>query len=90
MKNFHLPLPEDVYVALRQEAERSKRPATSIALDAIKARLHDCRRAARHQVIAEFARDFAGTELDLDPQLEGAGIEHLLDLSPGLMTQVEK
>ena len=90
MKNFHLPLPEDVYVGLRQEAERSKRPAASIALDAIKARLHDCRRAARHQAIAEFARDFASTEFDLDPQLEGAGIEHLLDLSPGLMTQVEK
>ena len=79
MKNFHLPLPEDVYVGLRQEAERSKRPATSIARDAIEAWLHDCRKAARHQAITEFARDFAGTELDLDPQLEVAGIEHLLD-----------
>ncbi len=64
MKNFHLSRPEDVYDALSQEAERSKRSATSIA---------------RHQAIAEFARDFAGTELDLDPQLEAAGLEYLLD-----------
>ena len=64
MKNFYLPLPEDVYANLRQEAERSKRPATAIARDAIEAWLHDCRKAARHQAIAEFARDCAGTELD--------------------------
>ncbi len=79
MKNFHLPLPEDVYVNLRQEAERTKRPATTIARDAIEAWLRDRRKEARYQAIASFAREFGGTELDLDPQLEAATVEHLLD-----------
>ena len=65
MKNFYVSLPEDVYAHLREEAERTKRPATAIAREAIEAWLRDCRKAARHQAIAEFARDFAGTELDL-------------------------
>ena len=79
MKNLNVPLPEHVYTSLREEAEKNNRPATAIARDAIEAWLHDCRKAARHQAIAEFARDFAGTELDLDPQLEAAGMEHLVD-----------
>lgn len=82
MKNFHLPLPEDVYVHLRQEAERTKRPATTIARDAIEAWLRERRKAARHEAIADFAREFGGTELDLDPQLEAAAVEHLLHQRP--------
>lgn len=34
----------------------------------------------RAKRIAEFAREFGGTELDLDPDLEAAGIEALLAL----------
>ena len=65
MKNFYVSLPEHVYTSLREEAEKNNRPATAIARDAIEAWLHDCRKAARHQAITEFARDFAGTDLDL-------------------------
>ena len=79
MRNFHLPLPEEVYVDLRQEAARTNRPATSIAREAIAAWLRDCRKAARHQAIAEFAREFGGTSLDLDAELEVASVEQLLE-----------
>lgn len=81
MKNLTVPLPEDVYASLI-EAERSNRPATSIAREAIEAGLRGCQKAARHQAIAEFARDFAGTELDLDPQLEAAGYQDTLATTP--------
>jgi len=79
MRNFHLPLPEDVYTDLRAAAERMKRPATSIAREAIEAWLRHCRRMSRHQAISEFAREFAGTEFDLDAQLETAAAEHLAE-----------
>jgi len=36
------------------------------------------RRAERAKRIAQFAREFGGTAMDLDPELEGAGIETLV------------
>lgn len=80
MRNFHLPLPEEVYVDLRAQAERMKRPATSVAREAIEAWLRQCRKVSRHQAISEFAKEFAGTEYDLDTQLEAAAVEHLAGL----------
>ena len=107
MRNFHISLPEEVYVALRARAERMKRPATleelaqnghdcggvgagvtrrlgaatgrcaSVAREAIESWLQHCRKASRHQAISEFAKNFAGTEFDLDTQLEAAGAEHV-------------
>jgi len=35
-------------------------------------------RRARHAAIAAYAAEAAGTQFDLDPGLESAGIEHLL------------
>jgi hypothetical protein len=35
-------------------------------------------RAARHAAIAAYAEEVAGTNLDLDGDLESAGIEHLV------------
>lgn len=37
----------------------------------------------RARRIAEYAREFGGTEFDLDPDLEAAGIEALLALDEG-------
>ena len=34
-------------------------------------------RRARHDQIAAYATEMAGTDFDLDPDLEAAGIEHL-------------
>ena len=77
MKNFHLPLPEQTYSRLRAEAERTQVPATALAREAIDLWLRHQLRNARHQAIAAYAGEMAGTDLDLDPVLESAGIEHL-------------
>jgi hypothetical protein len=39
-------------------------------------RLQDQLRKQRHDAIAAYAAEMAGTDLDLDPQLEAAGIEY--------------
>ena len=78
VKNFHLPLPEPVYAQLRAEAERVKVPATTLAREAIDVWLRDQARRARHDAIAAYAARMAGTKFDLDPELEQAGVEHLL------------
>jgi predicted transcriptional regulator len=78
MKNFHLPLPDETYEHLRSVAERSKVPATAIAREAIDFWLRQQMRKARHDAIAAYAAETAGTALDLDADLEAAGIEHLM------------
>ena len=77
MKNFHLPLPEETYAQLRAEAGRAQVPATTLARQAIDLWLRHQRRVARHAAIAAYAEELAGTNLDLDPDLESAAIEHL-------------
>jgi hypothetical protein len=78
MRNFHLPLPDEIYRDLREEAVRASRPATALARQAIERWLHDRRQAARHEAIAAFAAGNAGTALDLDPDLELAAIDELI------------
>jgi len=78
MKNFHLPLPEQTYLHLRAEAERAQVPATALAREAIDWWLRQQLRKARHDQIAAYAAEMAGTEIDLDPDWEAAGIEHLV------------
>jgi len=77
MKNFHLPLPEQTYAQLRAEAERAQVPTTTLARRAIDAWLRHRRKKARHDAIAGYAAEMAGTRFDLDPDFELAGIEHL-------------
>ena len=78
LRNFHVPLPNDLYGELREEADRSGRPATALARDAIKFWLRLVRKAALHDSIAAYAVQHAETEVDLDPELEAASIEHIL------------
>jgi predicted transcriptional regulator len=78
MKNFHLPLPEQTYNHLREQAERAGAPATTLARQAIDCWLRQLSRQARHDAIAAYAADAAGTRFDLDPELESAGIEYLV------------
>lgn len=78
MKNFHLPLPEPTYSLLRAEAERTRVPATTLAREAIDSWLQSQARKARHDAIAAYAAEVAGTDLDLDRDLEAVGIEHLV------------
>jgi hypothetical protein len=81
MKNFHLPLPEQTYLALRAEAERTGVTATTLAREAVDWWLRQQRRKARHDAVAAYAAEVAGTSLDLDADLESAAIEHLLNTS---------
>ncbi len=78
MKNFHLPLPEQTYAQLRAEAERRQVPAATLAREAIGYWLEQQFRKARHEAITTFAAEMAGTNLDLDSDLESATIEQLV------------
>jgi hypothetical protein len=78
MKNFHLPLPEQTYAQLRAEAEKTQVPATAVAREAIEQWLREQSRKSRHERIAAYAAEMAGTRLDLDPELEATGIELLV------------
>jgi hypothetical protein len=79
MRNFHLPLPEQTYTSLRAEAERIGVPATALARDAVEWWLRQQFRRTRHAAITAYAAKMAGTALDLDADLESAGIEHLVN-----------
>lgn len=77
-RNLHVPLPDPMYRQLRIEAQRSNRPATDIARDAIDRWLADQQRIFVHESVAEYARDAAGSPADLDEHLESAAIASLL------------
>jgi hypothetical protein len=78
MKNFHVPLPDETYDHLRAAAERSEVPATALAREAIDLWLRQQLRKARHDAIADYAAEMAGTRLDLDADIEATSIEHLM------------
>ena len=78
MKNFHLPLPEQTYIRLRAEAERTQVPATTLAREAVDEWLRQQSRKTRLEAIAAYAAEMAGTPFDLDADLESAGIEHMV------------
>jgi predicted transcriptional regulator len=80
MKNLRVRLPEETHRLLRVTAERTKAPATALAREAIEAWLRREERRVRHDAIAAYAETMAGTALDLDADLEGAGIEHLTEM----------
>jgi len=74
-RNFHVPLPDEIYSELRAEAERAQQPATLLARMAIEAWLEQRRAATLHAEIAAYAARYGGTPLDLDPDFEAAGLE---------------
>jgi hypothetical protein len=78
LRNFHVPLPDDLYKLLHAEAKRSKQPATALARDAIAWWLQQRRKAALHEAICAYATQYAGTAADLDQAFETASVEHLL------------
>jgi hypothetical protein len=82
MRNFHLPLPEQTYTRLRAEAKKAQVPATTLAREAIDWWLKVQARKARSEAITAFAAKAAGTDWDLDPAWEAAGIESLLKAVP--------
>lgn len=79
MKNFHLPLPEDLYGDLRAEAERSSVTATTLARQALEEWLQQKRRNHLRRAIETYAAEVAGSADDLDHGLESAAVARLLD-----------
>ncbi len=77
VRNFHLPLPDELYRRLRSQAAATGQPATVVARYAIEAWLRERRRAAVTEAISAYATAMAGTGADLDPALEAASLEHL-------------
>lgn len=76
--NFHLPLPSELYEQLREGAERSGQPATVVAHEALRVALRQRRKTRLHAEIAVFASQHAGSDIDLDEELERtASIESL-------------
>lgn len=77
-KNFHVPLPEPVYFELREAAENMQKPATQMVRDMIESWLIKRRKAKLNQELKTYVEAHAGTQFDIDPELEAAGCEHLL------------
>ena len=75
MANFHLPLSTELRELLRKEAEESGQPATAIAREVLQDGLAQRRKLRLHRQIATWAAAHAGTDLDLDEDLEQAGLE---------------
>ena len=69
--NFHVPLSEPLYKALRDEAQRAKQPATKLAREAIAEFLERRKKNSLHEEIAAYASVHAGKS-DLDEDLEQA------------------
>jgi predicted transcriptional regulator len=77
LRNFHVPLSEDLHRRLREEADRSRQTATALARQAIDDWLRQKRKDALHGAIAAYAAQHAGSSLDLDEDLEVSSLEHL-------------
>ena len=75
--NFHLPIPSELHEKLREEVEISGRPATSLAREALQDWLRDRKKQRLYEEIAAYATASAGTDVDLDEDLEQAGLEAL-------------
>lgn len=75
--NFHVPMPGEMYRNLRAEAVRRGMPATALARQVIEEWLETRRRLAVAEAITTYAAEVAGTQMDLDPELEAAAVEAL-------------
>ena len=77
-QNFHVPLSKGLYKRLREEATRSKQPATVLAREAIACWLKQKERELLAEELMAYVDTHAGTEYDLDEEFEDAAVEHLL------------
>jgi hypothetical protein len=84
LRNFHVPLSEELYNQLRAEADRSQQSATVLARHAIAWWLKQRQKAALDESIRAYAAQAAGTPTDLDQELEAASVDHLLDGEEGI------
>lgn len=74
-KNFHLPLSEELYRLLHEEASRRACPATQLAREVLERHLKNAHAEWLDREVEAYALRAAGTSEDLDPALEQAGLE---------------
>ena len=77
MKNLHVPLQDELHAALMARARKSGESATTLARQAIVQFVREAERVQRRTELAAFADEYAGTDWDLDTDLERAGLESL-------------
>lgn len=82
-KKMNLPLPPEMHEALFAESREMGVPTTRLVRRVLESWLEERRRAQRREEIRRFAEACAGTELDLDPDLEAAATEELQRLYEG-------
>ncbi len=74
---MELPLDSDVWSLLQDEAARSGQPTASLASHVLAQWVHERQRQRVAEEIAEFAAAHAGSDLDLDHELEMTSLEIL-------------
>jgi hypothetical protein len=74
VRNFHVPLPEALYLRLHEAAKERRLSATQVARAAIEAWLKAKERMRVAEEIQAYAIAAAGTPEDLDPDLEAAAL----------------
>lgn len=74
-RKMNVPLPASMHAAVFREARRRGTPATRLVREILDQWLAEQERARQADEIRQFAESFAGTEIDLDPELETAGLE---------------
>ncbi len=78
--NFHLPLSEDLHRRLRNMSRLRSQSATTIARIAIDDWLKRQEKEELGRQIESYARKMAGTENDLDEEMESAAVENLKEM----------
>jgi len=76
-KKLNLPLPSEMHEALFAESREMGLPATRVVRSLLEDWLRERRRARRRDEVRRFAMACAGSDLDLDPELEAAAAEEL-------------
>jgi len=79
MADVHVPLPDDLYEALREQSERENRPVSALANEAISAWLAARKRRDANAELQAYIERWAGTDVDRDPALEQAGLEAIAE-----------
>lgn len=78
MTNLYLPLPTVLEARLSALVDKLGQPTTALALELIEDGLKRRERKLCREKLSAFALECAGTDWDLDPALEAAGLESLL------------
>lgn len=79
MKSVVLTLPDDVHTAVERAAQLERKAAPELIVDVVANWLATRATPDTERQLTEYVQVVAGTRDDLDPDLETAGIESLLE-----------